>query len=321
MFAGCPDKEDPQKVQELLMKLNPKRKSYIQDNGLYCTADIRLINDENEEIYLEFKQIPFAFETSKEIGNSKAYERIMNLICETFDIYEEYADIIREEYIIRIKEGYIPEYDVLTFYEKFQITPEELNKEIIEFVEAFSDYVFENKNKWSIFEFKRKKNIVIEFVKKESNSKGEKETVSENHVENTIVNQIAVLGVLIEKNGFLFDIPINICGAINANEYFSILVDSDKLIEKMFINFKKAQNSFYGIDKQRYLIHDVFFKYNNDSLYVENGDLTIIGNALISNIQESIASHIDEINQYKEYFDKSYLFVTLEDLSCSFELF
>lgn len=277
------------------------------------------MNDKIEEVYLELKRIMFAYESKKEIGASKAYEHIMFLICESFDIYEEYAEIIKEQYILRILEGCIADFETFTFYELFQNAPEQLNKEIIDFVECFSEYVYENKNMWSRFEFqrKRKPNIIIEFVKKDSLFPKDN---SHSSVYGRNSNELSICNMLVEQDGILFDIPVNMKGEIDVTRYASLLVDSGKLIEGMLKNFREAQNSFYGIEKNRYLIHEVCFKYNNDTLYMDD-ELTMIGSALIENIKSALKANEDVLNDYQQYYDKSYLFVTLGTSLYRFDIF
>lgn len=323
-FAGCPDKEDAKKVQELLLQMNPNRRSYIQNDGSHCTADIRIMDDNNDEVYFEFKRIPFAFETEEEIGVSKAFERIMFLICEAFDIYDEYADIIRNNYTICIRKGYIPEFDRSTFYAQYQNKDRELKSEIVEFVEDFIDYIYENINKWSTFCFKRKASIEIEFIK-DTPFKDTKENVAQSvnsNLSHGTLDNISLSNIIMQQEGFFFEIPSNKGGGIKLNKYIDLICNPDTLLSKLFQNFEKARNSFYGIESQRYVIHDVFFKYNNDTLYEDNSSvLTSIGEYLLSNIRQTLDLHMEELRIYKQYYDRSYLFVTLGKRIWKFEIF
>jgi hypothetical protein len=155
-FAGCPDKEDALEVQKLFLKMNPNRKPYILNNSSYCTADIRLMNEQNEELYLEIKRIPFGFESDKEIGSSKALERIIFLISEIFNTYEEHADFIRQHYTIYIKNGYISEFDKEDFdIEDYIDEPNRNTSQISLFITEFINYVYDNISKLDTFTFSR----------------------------------------------------------------------------------------------------------------------------------------------------------------------
>lgn len=323
-FAGCPDKEDAKKVQELLLQMNPNRRPYIQNDGTHCTADIRIMDDNNDEVYFEFKRIPFAFETEEEIGVSKAFERLMFLICEAFDIYDEYADIIRNNYTICIRKGYIPEFDTSMFYEQYQNKDRELKSEIVEFVDAFMEYIYEHVNKWSTFYFKRKASIEIEFIKSIP-FKNTKEGVSQSKNSNLShgsLDNMSLSNLIMQQEGFFFEIPSNNRGGISLEKYIDLIGNPDILIRKLFQNFEKARNSFYGIESQRYVIHDVFFKYNNDTLYEDNsGELTPVGENLINGIRTILDLHRTELEKYKQYYDRSYLFVTLGEKIWQFAIF
>lgn len=323
-FAGCPDKEDAKKVQELLLQMNPNRRPYIQNDGTHCTADIRIMDDSNDEVYFEFKRIPFAFETEEEIGVSKAFERLMFLICEAFDIYDEYADIIRNNYTICIRKGYIPEFDTSMFYEQYQNEDRELKSEIVEFVDAFIEYIYKNVNEWSTFCFKRKASIEIEFIKSIP-FKDTKEDVVQSTNSSQLhgaLNDMSLSNLVMQQDGFFFEIPPNKRGRISLDKYIDLSCNTDTLLSKLYKNFEKARNSFYGIQSQRYVIHDVFFKYDNDTLYEDNsGELTPIGENLLDAIRKMLDLNRTELEKYKQYYDRSYLFVTLGEKIWQFEIF
>ncbi len=325
-FAGCPDKEPADKAQELLFSLNPMRAPYILKDGTHCTADIRMMNDQNEELYLEIKRIPFAFESSKDIGPSRAYERIMYLIAEIFDIFDEYAETIRNNYTIRIERGYISEFDPELFYEQYHCNKESLKPDILDFIEKFVSYIEDNAENWTHFTYKCRDDIEISFQPglpfeggKSASEPDNRGVSAEGDVE---LKSFALCGSIITCGGFYFQVPANKGGGINLEKYVELIVGTNKLEEQIKNNFEKAKNSFYGVDKGRYVIHEIFFKQNDDGLYYDEADnLTAIGKALLSNIGEMIVSHADLIEKYAKCYDKSYLFLSIGETTYGYELF
>lgn len=325
-FAGCPDKEPAKEAQEVLFSLNPRRTPYILEDGAHCTADIRMMNDQNDELYFEIKRIPFAFESHNEIGACKAYERIMFLIAEIFDIYNEYADTIRNNYTIRIERGYISEFDPDTFHEQYHFCPETLKPDIIDFVDKFVEYVEDNAGEWTHFIYKCRDDIVISFVPgipfNERNVNVNIDTEKTDAVGKAELNNIELCNLIINTAGFYFEIPPNKTGTVNLEKYVKLAIDANDLYMQLIKNFEKAKNSFYGLDKGRYVVHEIFFKQNNDTLYCDEKDeLTRIGETLFLNIEEMLKNKINFIKQYAEYFDKSYLFVTIGEKNYYCELF
>lgn len=326
-FAGCPDKEPPNTVQKLLLKLNPTRAPYILENGSHCTADIRMMDDNNNELYLEIKQIPFTFESSKEIGSSKAQERIVFLIYHTLSMYNEYAEIIRENYTIKVESGYIPDFDFSTFYDQFCDEPETLNEEVLNFIDELGTYIENNVNNWQHFSYRRKNCIEISFIPSlpfsaESYKSGTNSNAASVTESNSPLRSVTLLSFILDYNGFNFEISPNKTGSINLGKYVELLLNTNDLITQLLKNFDKAKNSFYGINNRRYVIQEIFFKQNNDTFYFnEENNLNPIGFTLLNNIAIAIDANINSINSYTKYFDKSYLFLPIGEVTYYFELF
>ncbi|BCJ92889.1 hypothetical protein acsn021_04580 [Anaerocolumna cellulosilytica] len=328
-FAGCPDKEDAIEVQKLLLKMNPNRKPYILNNSSHCTADIRLMNKLNEEIYLEIKRIPFGFESNKEIGSSKALERIVFLISEIFNTYEEHADFIRKNYTICIKNGYICEFDKENFDIEDYIDNSNSNtSEISLFISEFINYVYDNKSNLDKFTFSRNR-IPIEIIFKSGlpfNSATESSSPSDSTEDcsssNVDLHTIELLNVIIQLNDFYFEIPANNSNKINMHEYLKLITDPTPILTQVIKNLDKAKNSFYGIERGRYVIQEIFFKIGNDALYsMENDSVTPIGQQFYNNMITELTSVQYKINEYKNYYDKCFLFFTLGDSTYRSELF
>ena len=325
-FAGCPDKEPAAEAQELLYLLNPKRTPYILEDGSHCTADIRMMNEQNDELYLEIKRIPFAFESHKEIGTCMAYERIMFLITEIFDIYAEYAETIRNNYTIKIERGYIPDFDPSTFYEQYNSRPETLNPDIIQFIDEFVSYIDDNIGNWEHFIYKRKCDIEISFIPgnpfrgKEDSSR----VISEkaDSALDAELKDILLCALIMKCQEFYFEIPPNKTGSVNLQKYINLAVNADKLQEQLIKNFEKAKNSFYGVDGGKYVIHEIFFKQDNDTLYCdEKNELTLMGEALFANIVKTLKSNANLFEPYTQYYDKSCLFLSIGEKTYCCELF
>lgn len=325
-FAGCPDKEPVFEAQKVLFLLNPARTPYILENGSHCTADIRMMNKRNDELYLEIKRIPFAFESPKEIGYCMGQKRIMFLISEFFDMYDEYADAIRNNYTIKIEKGYIPDFDQSAFYEQYITKPNTINQDIIQFIEEFLKYINENAGNWEYFTFKRKSDIEIRFISRTPFRENEESlsVVRGNADSVSDAEQIEILlcDIIMEYQGFYFEISPNVIGSVDLQKYISLAVDADKMQNLLIKNFEKARNSFYGVSEGRYVIHEIFFKQDNDTLYCnENDELTAIGETLFANIEETLKSSRDLFREYIQYYDKSFLFISIGAKTYWYELF
>lgn len=325
-FAGCPDKEPASEAQEVLFLLNPMRAPYILEDGSHCTADIRMMNEQNDELYLEIKRIPFAFESQKEIGLCKAHERIMFLISEIFEMYDEHANTIRNNYTIKIERGYIPYFDLSAFYEQYNSGPETLNPDIIQFIEEFVSYIDGNVGNWGHFIYKRKSDIEIIFIL--GTPFREREDLSSvvrgnsDFVPDAELKDILLCNLIMKYQGFYFEIPPNEAGGVNLQKYINLAVDADKLQEQLIKNLEKAKNSFYGVDRGRYVIHEIFFKQDNDTLYCDEDDeLTAIGAALFANIEGTLKNNADLFESYTQNYDKSYLFLSIGEKTYCYELF
>lgn len=325
-FAGCPDKESASEAQEVLFLLNPMRAPYILKDGSHCTADIRMMNEQNDELYLEIKRIPFAFESQKEIGPCKAYERIMFLISEIFDMYDKHADTIRNNYTIKIERGYIPDFDPSTFYEQYNSRPQTLNPDIIQFIDKFVSYIDENVGNWGKFSYKRKSDIEISFIPeipfREREDSSSVVRGNADFVPDAELKDILLCDLIMKSQGFYFEIPPNETGSVDLQKYVNLAVDADKLQEQLIKNLEKAKNSFYGVNGGRYVIHEIFFKQDNDTLYYDEDDeLTAIGEALFANIERSLKSNGDLFVPYTQHYDKSYLFLSIGEKTYYYELF
>lgn len=325
-FMGCPDKESPLEAQKLLQELNPNRKPYILPDSKHCTADIRMINEQNEEVYLEVKRIPFAYEHDKEIGNSKSIDLIMFLISEIFETYDQHADFIRENYTIFIKSGHIQEFDKKNFYieDYIQDNFETIqNNEITLFIEEFVNYIYDNYTNLGEFKFNRSRDPIIikfelgiPFVKDHENFN----TSSKFNLVNADINlnNINVLQFLILFNRFYFALPaINLNDkTINMNKFLETLTCSTPIVNQVIKNLDKSKNSFYGIDSNRYVIQELFYKYNNDELFIDdNKSINEIGQVLFNNLSSELKTREEEISIFRDFFDKCLLFIPLSNNS------
>lgn len=328
-FAGCPDKEDAIEVQKLLLKMNPNRKPYILNNSSHCTADIRLMNKLNEEIYLEIKRIPFGFESDKEIGSSKALERIIFLVSEIFNTYEEHADFIRKHYTIYIKNGYINEFDIENFdIEDYIDEANNDTSQISLFITEFIDYVYDNISKLDTFIFSRN-GAPIEIIFKSGLPFGSSTELSTPNVSTKAnsssdvdLHKVELLNMIIQQNGFYFVIPANSTNRINMHNYLELITDTNPILTQVIRNFEKSKNSFYGIEHGRYVIQEIFYKIGNDALYtLEDDSITPIGQQFLNNMITELNSEKYNLNKYKNYYDKCYLFFTLGDSTYRSELF
>lgn len=76
------------------------------------------------------------------------------------------------------------------------------------------------------------------------------------------------------------------------------------------------------MNRQADELYEVFFKLNNDTLYCDEDDrLTPIGETLFANIKKTLRDNADSIEPYAQYFDKSYLFLSIGESTYWYELF
>lgn len=319
---GCPDKEDPQEVQKLFLKVNPNRKPYILSNSKHCTADIRMMNDYNKEIYLEIKRILYPYENKKEIGNSKAIERIIFLITEIFITFDEYADFIRDTYTICITNGHICNFDIDNFNIENYIN-EDANadtynsKEISCFIDKFINYINDHITNLNKFIFPRNGESIEIIFKKGLPVFSGKEVQSTG----TEISSSKISNILLGKNGFCFEIPINSSNEIYLKEYVKLITDPYKILKDIKKNLEQAKNSFYGVDEGRYVIQEISFRWGYDGMYIENESINIFGEIFIDNINNLLSSQDNEISEYKKYFDQCYIFISLGSNTFRCELF
>lgn len=314
-FVGCPDKENPK---------DPNRKNYILSDNSHCTADIRMMNDHNEEIYLEIKRVPFAYEHKDEIGNSKSIDLIMFLISEIFETYDEYANYIRENYTIYIESGHIMEFDKTTFYiedyiqDNFETAQ---NNEITLFIEEFTNYVYDNHTNLGKFIFNRSRDPIIirfehglPFVK--SFNTNNNTNLNNSNLNNSDMNKVNILNYLVLFNRFYFALPaINLNNkTLNMNKFLETVTSATKIVNQVIKNLEKSKNSFYGIDNNRIIIQELFYKYNNNDLFSdENDDLNGLGEIIKIKLESELQKREAEISNFKKYFDRCFLFIPISN--------
>jgi len=320
-FAGCPDKEDPKEAQDLLQKLNPNRKTYILSDSRHCTADIRMMNERNEELYLEIKRIPFAYEHEDEIGNSKSIDLIMFLISEIFETYDECANYIRGNYTVYIESGHITEFDKTTFYiedyiqDNFETVQ---NNDITRFIEEFVKHIYDNYPNLGEFKFMRNKSrnpIIINFKPGIPSFKDYKNSKSNNEFDNTNTNP-SLINFIIQCSGIYYVVPINSLKnkTISIEDFSAMVTDSKQIVDQVITNLNKSKNSFYGIDNNRIIIQELFYKYNNNDLFSdENDDLNGLGEIINIKLESELQKREAEISNFKNYFDRCFLFIPISN--------
>jgi hypothetical protein len=313
--------KDGYKLVECPDKKNQGKSLRNKEN---LTADMTFENEEGEKIYVEHKTIRFP---KGDMGHEKRIWNMLLLISDALDINETNLDIIRNKYTVVIKECRHVDLKDSDFYYMYQNCSEEMkSQDIRRMADALIDFLDGDFDGDTVKKFTYKDKETLLYAEIEFNPIRYFETKNEcqSSEKKSDKEWDKMTDFIITYNGIDFELPVKDEKSKTKGVNIDSFIDVNYLSDKMFENLKHAKNSFYGVEKNRYVVLEVVLGYPKfnilDSIYATSDDISDVGNALLNLINAKIHEQDEQIKAYNKCYDKIFLCITLGIVTYIFEL-